>query len=777
MKMYARLMLVLLIVCSVFICGIGEIYAEEVSGTSYEEMFVTEEAAEVPDTEAEEVLENDTDSLPDETLITEDAEMIDPAEEDVDEQSDEIFDDLIDDSYIEDIQLPEDEGLSGSSGYTLEIVWLDGGSRKFSLNDCGNLTEAKQQAGSILRKLKLIDRCTLTTRGNTICAEIKMPTRASSKITVIAHMGYCSAVPENTLSSIRMAAAVGFSEVEFDIRFTKDGIPVISHDETINNYGRTTDGSIIQDPIYIRDLTYKELEVYDFGIRKGQIWKGEKAATLDSALKICAESGLRPNLDIKSDGRMTEEMICSIYSLVEKYNLQGSVTYLSSIARYLIILAQMDPDSNYTYIAFNTGEGYIEEAERLKKLINGKLFIYVHERCISEAVERTCRFHNIPLSTVVDRADHIAKLDKWVKAISVSYMLPEKVIKEAEKREKNPVISYDGEVRTDRNYRIYASRNCGFCAHIESDSVGSRILLWDGSGREELNDCRFEQVYEGIYRITSTDSMLALSTNETTDEVVLSLPSDDDPRQLWLIQQNTNSTYTFINAYDGRSLHANTGIAQGDALVVAEQDQSSTEEFFLSLSLTEMPGGKVGDTRRYSDVQDPTHPYYRAVYWATWRGVTKGFEDGSFGLKAPCTRGQAMMFLWRCAGKPAPEAVSKSPFKDVPKTHVFYKAILWASQNGITKGYPDGTFGIDRNVSRGELMMFIWRLKGKPAPKAVSAALFKDVPKSHVFYKAILWGYQQKITKGYTSGAKKGTFGIDENCTRGAIVTFLYRAK
>ena len=769
-------MLVLLIVCSVFICGIGEIYAEEVSGTSYEEMFVTEEAAEVPDTEAEEVLENDADSLPDETLITEDAEMIDPAEEDVDEQSDEIFDDLIDDSYIEDIQLPEDEGLSGSSGYTLEIVWLDGGSRKFSLNDCGNLTEAKQQAGSILRKLKLIDRCTLTTRGNTICAEIKTPTRASSKITVIAHMGYCSAVPENTLSSIRMAAAVGFSEVEFDIRFTKDGIPVISHDETINNYGRTTDGSIIQDPIYIRDLTYKELKAYDFGIRKGQIWKGEKAATLDSALKICAESGLRPNLDIKSDGRMTEQMLCGIYSLVKKYNLQGRVVYVSNVMRYLNVFAQKDPDSDYTYFVPDPKEGYIDEAEGLRKRIHGKLFIFLHEWKITEAVERTCRFHSIPISTTVVGADRIASLDKWVKAINVYYILPEKVINEASKRQKNSVISYDGDVRIDRNYRIYASRNCGFSAHIKNGTAGSRVVMWDGSGRGELNDFRFEPVSENMYRIISTDCMLALSSDAASSQIVLRLPSDE-PEQMWLIQQNPNRTYTFINAFDGRSLHANIGITQGDVLIAAEKDQSSTEEFFLSLSSTEMPGGKVGDARKYWDVRDSAHPYYTAVYWASWRGITKGFPDGSFGLNTPCTRGQALMFLWRYAGKPAPKAVSKSPFKDVAKTHVFYNAILWASQKGITKGYSDGTFGVDRNVSRGEFMMFLWRLKGKPAPKAVSVSTFRDVPKRHVFYNAILWGAQKRITTGYTSGEKKGTFGIDENCTRGQIVTFLYRLK
>ena len=178
----------------------------------------------------------------------------------------------------------------------------------------------------------------------------------------------------------------------------------------------------------------------------------------------------------------------------------------------------------------------------------------------------------------------------------------------------------------------------------------------------------------------------------------------------------------------------------------------------------------------FSDVQDQSHPYYNAIYWAADEGITKGYSDGTFGINRSCTRGEMMMFLWRFAGKPEPKKVSKSPFNDVPKTHTFYKPILWGYQEGITKGYSDGLFGIMRNVSRGEAMMFLWRLKGKPAPKAVSKIPFKDVPTSHAFYKAILWGSQKNITKGYTSGPKKGNFGINDNCTRGQIVTFLYRA-
>ena len=180
---------------------------------------------------------------------------------------------------------------------------------------------------------------------------------------------------------------------------------------------------------------------------------------------------------------------------------------------------------------------------------------------------------------------------------------------------------------------------------------------------------------------------------------------------------------------------------------------------------------------QFTDITDSTHPFYNAIYWAADAGITKGYPDGTFGVNRDCTRGEMMMFLWRYVGQPAPKMSSKSPFKDVPTTHAFYKAILWGSQKGITKGYPDGSFGINRNVSRGECMMFLWRLKNKPAPKAVAKTPFPDVPKSHAFYNAILWGYQKKITNGFTSGPLKGKFGINENCSRGQIVTFLYRAK
>ncbi len=162
------------------------------------------------------------------------------------------------------------------------------------------------------------------------------------------------------------------------------------------------------------------------------------------------------------------------------------------------------------------------------------------------------------------------------------------------------------------------------------------------------------------------------------------------------------------------------------------------------------------------------HVYAKAIEWAVNRGITKGYSDGTFGINKICTRGHIMMFLWRYAGCPQPKTVAKSPFSDVPKTHAFYKAILWGSQKGITKGYSDGTFGVNKDCTRGHIMMFIWRYKGCPQPKSTKNP-FKDSITA-AFRKAVIWSYEKKVAAGFSDG----TFRDTKSCTRGEAVKFLH---
>ena len=170
-----------------------------------------------------------------------------------------------------------------------------------------------------------------------------------------------------------------------------------------------------------------------------------------------------------------------------------------------------------------------------------------------------------------------------------------------------------------------------------------------------------------------------------------------------------------------------------------------------------------------------SHNFQKHVYWALDRGIAAGYTGakmGLFGINDDITRGQVMMFLWRANGKPEPKKHTQT-FKDVPTTNNFYKAIQWGVEQGITGGYTGdrtGYFGLNDNCTRGQIATFLWRNAGKPAPKK-NTQTFKDVPVKNNFYKAIQWAAEEGITAGYSDG----TFGINKTCTRGHCVTFLHR--
>lgn len=180
----------------------------------------------------------------------------------------------------------------------------------------------------------------------------------------------------------------------------------------------------------------------------------------------------------------------------------------------------------------------------------------------------------------------------------------------------------------------------------------------------------------------------------------------------------------------------------------------------------------AGNVSRFSDVIPNQTLHAKEVYWAAAKGITKGYTGTSlFGVEDTCTRGEAAMFLWRLAGKPAPKSVNKPPFSDVPKSHVFYNAILWEYQKGIAKGYSNGKFDVDGKCTRGQIATFIWRYKGSPKPKSQTSS-FKDAL-TPAYKTAIIWAAENGITKGFSDN----TFRDKQYCKRGEIVTFLYRVK
>ena len=174
----------------------------------------------------------------------------------------------------------------------------------------------------------------------------------------------------------------------------------------------------------------------------------------------------------------------------------------------------------------------------------------------------------------------------------------------------------------------------------------------------------------------------------------------------------------------------------------------------------------------YDDMKDRKNVYYAAVYWSSSADVLDPRDTGNkFGINDKCTRGTAAFALWRMSHRLRPDLSGKLNFTDVPEDHEYYRAILWANQKGIAKGYSDGTFGINRNITRGEFIMMLWRYNGSPQPKAVSKAPFKDVSKTNAFYKASLWAYQNGVAKGY----KDGTFGVNKAITKADMALMMFR--
>ena len=166
-----------------------------------------------------------------------------------------------------------------------------------------------------------------------------------------------------------------------------------------------------------------------------------------------------------------------------------------------------------------------------------------------------------------------------------------------------------------------------------------------------------------------------------------------------------------------------------------------------------------------------TGSYYEdAVDWAVENGITKGTDDTHFSPDGICTRAQAVTFLWRTAGSPASKT-STMPFTDVPVGSYYYDAVLWAVENGITKGTSDTTFSPNMTCSRAQIVAFLWRSEKSPA--AGIANPFADVKSDAYYADAVLWAVKENITKGTTST----TFSPNADCTRAQIVTFLWRCK
>ena len=168
----------------------------------------------------------------------------------------------------------------------------------------------------------------------------------------------------------------------------------------------------------------------------------------------------------------------------------------------------------------------------------------------------------------------------------------------------------------------------------------------------------------------------------------------------------------------------------------------------------------------FVDVAEGSY-YEEAIDWAVEKGITNGVSSNMFAPNDPCTRAQIVTFLWRAAGSPEPK--NASSFSDVPASAYYARSVAWAVENGITTGTGNGGFSPDATCTRAQSVTFLYRAL---SARAEGTAEFRDVPKNAYYADAVAWA----AANGITTGIGGGLFGSDNDCTRGQIVTFLWRA-
>ncbi|MDY5587915.1 MAG: leucine-rich repeat protein [Oscillospiraceae bacterium] len=204
----------------------------------------------------------------------------------------------------------------------------------------------------------------------------------------------------------------------------------------------------------------------------------------------------------------------------------------------------------------------------------------------------------------------------------------------------------------------------------------------------------------------------------------------------------------------------------GDMTQIGKTVAATGHKFFGGVC--SVCGAKGAEAAPEFDDVKPGAFYFDAVQWAVGNGITNGTGKNTFSPNDVCSRYQIVMFLWRAAGQP--EAKAAVSFADVKPGDIFYEAVQWAVERGITKGTSSTSFSPFAPCTRGQIVTFLYRSAG--SPKVSGACNFSDVSSGSFCRDAVIWA----STEGITNGTSAGRFSPNEGCTRAQVVTFLYRA-
>ena len=304
------------------------------------------------------------------------------------------------------------------------------------------------------------------------------------------------------------------------------------------------------------------------------------------------------------------------------------------------------------------------------------------------------------------------------------------------------------------------------------EGISEDALTWTAEGEEnEQRGIEFTMPAESVTVTVNWRSNSSGSSSSSGSSYAVSAPST----------KNGDVTVSPKNASKGDTVTVtvkpDSGYEVGSVTVLDSKgnELKLTDKGDGKYTFT-MPGSKVTVSAEFVEEQAasifadvPADAYHaKAVEWAVKKGITNGKANGLFDSNDPCTRGQIVTFLWRAAGSPAPKGTVKVPSDALPGSYC-YDAVAWAIENGVTNGLADGTFGVGNTSTRGQSVTFLYRALGT-APTTVNG--FADVAAGDFYAEAVAWA----VENGVTNGTTDATFSPGNGCTRAQIVTFLYRA-
>ena len=344
---------------------------------------------------------------------------------------------------------------------------------------------------------------------------------------------------------------------------------------------------------------------------------------------------------------------------------------------------------------------------------------------------------------------------KWDKRnISADYSAVDAAIAEAEAHKGGRYTNYDAVEKAinavDRNKSVLEQADVDKMAKDIRDAIDALVEKSNSSssGGGGSSTPRYavtvpDKTENGSLSVTPKNAKRGSSVTITAtpdkgcevDEIVA---KDANGNKLTL-KDNGDGTYTFTMPASKVTVTAAFAEKKAEPIV--------PEKFFADVSAEEY--------------------YYEAVKWASENGVTGGIGENLFGAKLPCTRAQIVTFLWRAAGSPEPKGMSG--FVDVSADAYYAKAVAWAVEQGIVSGTSATTFSPDAVCTRAQSVAFLYRAFGEKVNKAAG---FSDVSADAYYADAVAWA----VENGVASGIGGGLFAPDQDCARGQIVAFLYRA-